>query len=101
MAREYREIRFTDDELARALHDYAQAQTPDSPLRNPNGVQIVTEPELSVSLKFGQERSSYNAAETTAAILRFARKTGIPIARRARKGLAVKDGELMLRLWLD
>jgi len=101
MPSEYREIRFSGDELARALHDYALAQNPESPPRNPNGLKITSEPEIAVSLKFGNDHSTYSAAETTAAILRFARKTGVPIARRARKALAVKDNDLVLKLWID
>jgi len=101
MPSEYREIRFTEEEIARALHDYAQTQSPDSPLRNPAGLQLKTDPEVSISLRFGHEPASYSAAEITAAVLRFARKIGVPIARRSRKALAVKGDHLILRLWTE
>lgn len=101
MPSEYREIRFTGEELARALYDYAKAQNPQAPLRNPKDLHLKAEPEVSASLRFGQESASYSAAEVTAAILRFARKIGVPIAKRSRKALVAKDGDLMLKLWLD
>jgi len=101
MPSEYREIRFAGDELARALYDYAKAQSPESRLHNPNDLRLKTDPEISVSLRFGSESASYSATEITAAILRFSRKIGVPIAKRSRKALAVKDGDLVLKLWLD
>jgi len=101
MPSEYREIRFSHDELARALYDYAATQSPDSSPKNPNSLEIAAEPEVSVSLCFGNEPVSYSALETTAAILRHAKRLGVPIARRARKALSVEHETLVLKLWLD
>jgi len=102
MPSEYREIRFSNDEVARALHEYAAAQSGQGPPKNPNSLTIEREPEVSVKLRFGNDPAvTYSALETTAAILRLAKRIGVPIARRARKALTVDDEALVLKLWID
>lgn len=101
MPREHREITFTAAELSQALHDYARLQMPEANPSPPRIERMVAEPEFSVVMQFGGERIAYGGAEVTAALIRFAKKIGVPLPRQSRKALNTADNEITLRLWID
>lgn len=100
MPREHREIVFSRQELSQALYDYARLQKPDADIGNPKIASIAGAPEVSVTVQFGGEEIAYGAAEVTAALIRYAKKIGLPLARDAQKALSAGEDELVLELWL-
>lgn len=101
MPREYREIHFSRSELAEALHDYTRLQTQAAHPGNPSIQSIAGPPEVSITLQAGRETVVYNAPEITAALIRLAKKIGVPLPREARKALDVSEEDLTLKLWID
>ncbi len=101
MPSEYREIKFTQAELIEALENYQKAQTPNAPPLRPSGLKFSNDIHAFVSVRSGDNSREFSAAEVTAALIRFARKICIPIARGARKAVGAHPGGVVLKLWLE
>lgn len=102
MSKEFRAITFTHEEgmdaiatLVRAMHtDLAEARASDIYYKT-------TGPDITATLHIGGRAVLVEAHEITAALIRYARKSGIPLPRTARKLIEENSKELTLKLWLD
>ncbi|MFQ5347349.1 MAG: hypothetical protein ACE5ED_05845 [Rhodothalassiaceae bacterium] len=101
MATEYREIKFTQAELIEALEGFCKATAPDTPAVRPAGIKFTNTSDSFVSVRCGDNDRTFSAAEVTAALIRFARKVCIPIARGARKAVGADHGGIVLKLWIE
>ncbi len=100
MPKEYREIVFSEEEVAAALTEYARSRAPNAPLIRAENLSIAGEDDAVVTVRFGYEKREYTAPEITAALIRYARSIGLPLPRTSRKAVAGGSGEIRLRLWI-
>ncbi|RDD62320.1 hypothetical protein [Ferruginivarius sediminum] len=98
---EQRSIIFSPRELKEALQEYAGRTKRELPASGvPNDVAVDGDPDVSTTLKWGEQQARFDAMETTAAVLMYAQKKQIPIPRRARKSLSVRNGSLALMTYM-
>ncbi len=103
MATEYREIVFSLQELGQAIQSYRSVQNPELPVRRPMGIRIESDPEITFHARFeyDEDEESFTALQITAALIRHAKATGVPVARNSRKALSIRKNSVMLQLWID
>lgn len=100
MPKEYREISFTFEEVGEAMLDHAMVQAPELTLGPPRDIKLLSGESSGLSVVFGEEEMRFTPLEITAALIRLAKKIGVPVARKARKALAPGNGVITLKLWL-
>ncbi len=100
MPREYREIVFSEEEVAAALTEYARSLASNAPLIRAEDLMIAEKGEAPVTVRFGYETRGYTRPEITAALILYARSIGLPIARASRKAVSGGNGEITLKLWI-
>ncbi|GAB4124882.1 MAG: hypothetical protein Kow00104_09460 [Rhodothalassiaceae bacterium] len=98
MPKEYREITFDMEEIGEAMLDYAAAQSPELSIERTSDIRVETD---GLAIVFDEEHEMrFSQLEITAALIRHAKKIGVPVARKARKALVPGKSGITLRLWL-
>lgn len=102
MATEYREIGFSLQELGQAIQTYRSALNPELPARRPIGLRLENGAEVKAFARFeyDEDEETFSALQITAALIRHAKATGVPVARKSRKAIALRDEKVLLRLWI-
>lgn len=103
MPTEYREIGFSLTEVGQAIQAHRSVQNPELPLRRPLALRLEHEPEVTLYARFehDEDEEPYSALQITAALIRHAKAINIPVARKSRKSLAIKNDTVLLRLWIS
>lgn len=99
MASEYREIVFEPRELQAALRDHAlQVNRAVPEDGQPMSVDAARKPAIRATLHLEHKRLTFDDQEIAAALITFASRHRMPVARRAQKAITVRDGRMVLEL---
>lgn len=82
------------------MYDYYRARHRGTKVGNPGNLAFNADDAVALRLTFGGQEHAFDAHEITAAVILFAKKYAIPLARGWCKSLSVADGKLVLKLWM-
>jgi len=101
MPRESRQIAFNNNEVLDALCEFCRQTGRGLPTEQMLGLSFANEAQITVYIQYSDEDtppSTFTQSETAVALIRYCNNNRIPIQKKARKWLEVKEDLLVLSM---